>query len=161
MRRCLHQRSLFAIVIPPRTPARFQFVGLEIPRPRIRKAGMNGDSHGRAPKRANRSSVGKRPVAAGRVFGKQPFNDSKPSCEQRSEATLLTDPLHTWRGCHCPGYLITASARSRIDWGIVIPRAFIVLKLTTNSNLAGCSTGRSPGFAPLRILSTSFPDLRN
>ena len=34
---------------------------------------------------------------------------------------------------------------------------FLVLNgtgLTTNSNLVGCSTGRSPGFAPLRILST-------
>ena len=28
------------------------------------------------------------------------------------------------------------------------------LMLMTSSNFVGCSTGRSPGFAPLRILST-------
>jgi hypothetical protein len=27
-----------------------------------------------------------------------------------------------------------------------------VLRLITNSNFVGCSTGRSPSFAPLRIL---------
>jgi len=36
----------------------------------------------------------------------------------------------------------------------VRPRSFAVFRLITNSNLVGCSTGKSPGFAPLRILST-------
>jgi len=48
-------------------------------------------------------------------------------------------------------YSITSSARSRNDSGIFRPRAFAVLTLTTSSNLVGCSTGRSDGFAPCRI----------
>jgi hypothetical protein len=32
--------------------------------------------------------------------------------------------------------------------------AFAVFKLMTSSNFVGCSPGRSPGFVPLRILST-------
>jgi hypothetical protein len=48
-------------------------------------------------------------------------------------------------------YSITSSARRRNDSGIVSPSAFAVLRLTTNSNLVGCTTGRSAGFSPLRI----------
>ena len=35
-----------------------------------------------------------------------------------------------------------------------VSSAFDVLRLITSSNCAGCSTGKSPGLAPLRILST-------
>ena len=49
-------------------------------------------------------------------------------------------------------YSITSSARPSTDGGIVSPSAFAVLRLMTNSNFVGCSTGRSAGFAPLRIL---------
>ena len=49
---------------------------------------------------------------------------------------------------------ISSSARSSTDCGIVRPRAFAVLRLITSSNLVGCSTGRSAGLAPSRILST-------
>ena len=49
---------------------------------------------------------------------------------------------------------ITWSARCRIDRGIVRPSAFAVLMLITNSNFVGCSTGRSAGLAPFKILST-------
>ena len=38
--------------------------------------------------------------------------------------------------------------------GSVMPSAFAVLRLITNSNLVGCSTGRSPGLVPFKILST-------
>src|SRR5262249_36615291 len=51
-------------------------------------------------------------------------------------------------------YSIPSSARPSSDCGIVKPRALAVLRLITKSNLLGCSTGRSAGFAPLRILST-------
>src|SRR6267378_7839123 len=51
-------------------------------------------------------------------------------------------------------YSITWSARPRTDGGIVRPSAFAVLRLMTNSNLVGCSTGRSAGLAPFRIRST-------
>src|SRR5207237_2395759 len=49
---------------------------------------------------------------------------------------------------------MTSSARVRIEGGTVRPSAFAVLRLTTSSNRVGCSTGRSAGLAPLRILST-------
>src|SRR5262249_30641244 len=48
----------------------------------------------------------------------------------------------------------TSSARASTDGGIVRPRALAVLRLTINSITVGCSTGRSAGLAPLRILST-------
>jgi hypothetical protein len=51
-------------------------------------------------------------------------------------------------------YWITSSARPSSDGGIVRPRALAVLRLMTSSNFSGCWTGRSAGFAPLRILST-------
>jgi len=51
-------------------------------------------------------------------------------------------------------YSITSSARARSVGGIVRSRAFAVVRLRTRSNLVGCSTGMSPGFAPRRILST-------
>src|SRR5262245_42867903 len=49
---------------------------------------------------------------------------------------------------------ITSVARSRNDSGIVNPSVFAVVRLRTRSNFVGCSTGRSAGFAPRRILST-------
>src|SRR4029450_3141779 len=49
---------------------------------------------------------------------------------------------------------ITLSARYSTDCGIVRLSAFAVLRLITNSNFVGCSTGRSAGFAPFKILST-------
>ena len=52
------------------------------------------------------------------------------------------------------GYSMTWSARRSNVCGIVIPSAFAVFMLITSSNLVGCSTGRSAGLAPLRILST-------
>src|SRR5262249_16081458 len=51
-------------------------------------------------------------------------------------------------------YSITLSASDRNDSGIISPSALAVFRLTTSSNLVGCSTGRSEGFAPRRILST-------
>src|SRR5262249_12140965 len=49
---------------------------------------------------------------------------------------------------------MTSSARASTDGGMVRPSAFAVLRLITSSNFVGCSTGRSLGFAPLKILST-------
>ncbi len=47
---------------------------------------------------------------------------------------------------------MTWSARTSTDCGIVRPSAFAVLRLMTSSNFVGCSTGRSAGLAPFRIL---------
>ena len=38
--------------------------------------------------------------------------------------------------------------------GIVRPICLAAFRLMMNSNFVGCSTGRSAGFAPFRILST-------
>ena len=38
--------------------------------------------------------------------------------------------------------------------GTVMPSALAVLRLITNSKVVGCSTGKSAGLAPRRILST-------
>ena len=51
-------------------------------------------------------------------------------------------------------HLITLSARASTFGGIVRPICFAVFRLITSSNFVGCSTGRSAGLAPLRILST-------
>src|SRR5262249_54186529 len=49
---------------------------------------------------------------------------------------------------------ITPSARASSSAGTSMPSALAVFRLITRSNLTGCSTGRSAGFAPRRILST-------
>src|ERR1035437_5297801 len=49
---------------------------------------------------------------------------------------------------------ITSSAVASSVGGTVRPCAFAVLRFMTSSNFVGCSTGRSAGFLPLKILST-------
>src|SRR4051812_43461792 len=49
-------------------------------------------------------------------------------------------------------YSITSSARSRNDSDTERPSVFAVFRLTTISNLVGCTTGRSVGLAPFNIL---------
>ena len=49
---------------------------------------------------------------------------------------------------------IIRSARPSSDCGIASFIALAVLRLITSLNLVGCSTGRSAGFAPLKIRST-------
>src|SRR5437763_8296894 len=48
----------------------------------------------------------------------------------------------------------TSSARASSGEGISRPSTLAVVRLITKSNLVGCSTGISAGFAPRRILST-------
>src|SRR5258708_39757084 len=48
-------------------------------------------------------------------------------------------------------YSISSSARPLSARGTVIPSAFAVLRLIISSTLVDLWTGRSPGFAPLRI----------
>src|SRR5262249_46003989 len=50
---------------------------------------------------------------------------------------------------------VTSSARNRIEVGTSRPSALAVLRLITSSYLVGACTGRSAGFAPLRMRSTS------
>src|SRR5262249_8501417 len=51
-----------------------------------------------------------------------------------------------------PPHSITSSAVASTFAGIARPSATAVVRLITNSNLVGCSTGRSAGLAPLRML---------
>ena len=55
-----------------------------------------------------------------------------------------------------PPHSITSSASASSIGGIAKPSALAVFKLMTRSNLVGCSTARSAGFAPRRILSRRF-----
>ena len=55
---------------------------------------------------------------------------------------------------------ITLSARYRSDCGIVTPICLAVFRLITSSNFVGCSTGRSAGLTPFRILSTKYATRR-
>src|SRR5262249_33708035 len=55
-----------------------------------------------------------------------------------------------WAATHCS---MICCALSSTDGWTERPSAFAVRMLTTSSNLVGCSTGRSAGFAPRRILS--------
>jgi hypothetical protein len=75
----------------------------------------------------------------------------RPQGEQREPAVRCSVMLG---GRHWFVYSITSSARESSDRGMVMPSPFAVFKLTTSSNTRGCSIGRSPAFAPLKIRST-------
>src|SRR5262249_21136016 len=64
---------------------------------------------------------------------------------------LLAAPPRSLRK---PGHSLTSSGRASKVGGISRPRAFAVVMFMMRSNLVGCSTGISAGFAPRRILST-------
>src|SRR5262249_32830615 len=71
---------------------------------------------------------------------------------QGSSLSILTAPHDELAALHLRGHSITSSARASTFDGTVIPSALAVVRLITSSNLVGCSTGNSAGFAPLRIL---------
>jgi hypothetical protein len=48
---------------------------------------------------------------------------------------------------------ITSSARASTGGGMMTPNALAVFRLTTIKYLDACSTGKSPGLMPLKILS--------
>jgi hypothetical protein len=60
-----------------------------------------------------------------------------------------------------PLHSITSSARLSNAAGMVRPSDLAVVRLMTNSNLVGCSTGTSLGFVPRTILSTNSAARRN
>src|SRR5262249_39689036 len=53
-----------------------------------------------------------------------------------------------------PLHSITSSARASSAGGMVRPSGLAVGRLITSSSLVGNSTGRSPGLAPFRTLTT-------
>jgi hypothetical protein len=85
----------------------------------------------------------------------------QPRCPLPPAADM--PPQRRWAtSCHKPTYAvqqnrdysITSSARASSVADTSKPSAMAVTRLTTSSNLVGCSTGRSAGFVPRRILST-------
>jgi hypothetical protein len=76
---------------------------------------------------------------------KEPMIDvrSSPTTYSTTAFALALPPPHS----------ITSSARVSSVGGIVRPSAFAVVTLMTNSYLVGVCTGRSAGFAPLRMRS--------
>src|SRR5439155_54779 len=67
----------------------------------------------------------------------------------RGRATEQSDEL-------APFHSISSSASASICAGICKPSAFAVLALTESRKLVGCHTGKSAGFAPLRIWPVSL-----
>src|SRR5207245_10920445 len=65
------------------------------------------------------------------------------------------------QGGHPPHHSITSSARASTLAGTLRPSALAVVRLMTRSNLVGCATGISAGFAPRKILSTRSPVRRH
>jgi hypothetical protein len=53
-----------------------------------------------------------------------------------------------------PSHSIILSARASTEGGMLSLSALAVFELMINSNLVGCSIGKSAGFAPFNILST-------
>jgi hypothetical protein len=82
-------------------------------------------------------------------FGGIPLGRSTHTGTQTSSEGEFSSILASPRG-----YLMTLSALANTFGGIVKPICLAAFRLTTNSNFIGCSTGRSAGLAPFRILST-------
>src|SRR5215813_10095558 len=97
-----------------------------------RLAGAGQDHHTRALRSARACRRGQR--RAEHEYGAPPTHD-----------VILYRPRSVERVAHW----ITSSARPRIEGDIVSPNALAVFRLMTNSNVVGCSTGRSPARAPL------------
>src|SRR5262249_23257612 len=72
---------------------------------------------------------------------------------QRAEGLGSHEEFERSRPCCLAGYLINLVARASTSGGIVRPICFAVLRLITSSNFVGCSTGKSAGLAPFKILS--------
>lgn len=81
-------------------------------------------------------------------------------CESGPSADISGQPLLTPSGPEAARYSITSSARNMIEFGIAKPSAFAVVRLSTSSNLVGCKTGSSAGFAPLTMRPTYRPSCR-
>src|SRR6516225_10217255 len=84
------------------------------------------------------------------------FSEQRPA--DLAPAGLLRDRREDGRRaigpCFCRRHSITSSARAARVGATSSPIALAVLRLIYSWNRAACCTGRSPGFAPLRMRST-------
>ena len=81
-------------------------------------------------------------------FGDERRKGEAADCEPAEKGA----PVHQW---------MISSARTSSDCGMARPSVLAVLRLMTSSNFVGCSTGRSAGVAPVRILCTKPAARRN
>jgi len=88
--------------------------------------------------------------------GHAPFATEMPVRCKRARRAPSRPEQSQQSGC----YSITSSAIARRLGGIVRPSDFAALRLITNRNLVGCTTGRSIGFVPLRIRPAYMPACR-
>src|SRR5438477_5629367 len=87
---------------------------------------------------------------------------------ERPESALLSHPAAVGGPpALCPeaafrqqAYSMTSSAPASSDCGTAMPTASAVFRLIANTYFVGSCTGRSPGYAPLRIRSTYEPTRR-
>src|SRR5450759_4611044 len=70
---------------------------------------------------------------------------------KKTFATISANRRHSHRSKQHL-YTITSSARVSSVGEMFRPSTLAVLRLITSSNLVGCSTGKSAGFAPLNTL---------
>ncbi len=77
----------------------------------------------------------------------------KDGTENQEQSAAGVDDAVDPAGTVSPQRMIL-SARCSSASGRVTPIAWAVLRLTASSNRDGCSTGRSPGWAPLKMRST-------
>ena len=80
--------------------------------------------------------------------------DQAPTLSGRQALGFFEDALEAMHLGGLQSLYVTLSARANTLGGIVRPICFAAFRLMMNSNFVGCSTGRSAGLAPLRILST-------
>src|SRR5262249_49734375 len=73
----------------------------------------------------------------------RPRRERPRSCRAAQQRDELAPAAHS----------ITSSASESTSGGMESPSALAVLRLITRSNFPGCRTGRSAGFAPLRMLA--------
>jgi hypothetical protein len=84
---------------------------------------------------------------------RQSLADVRFSPDSDQAADIPKGPICAKRR-HRLAYSITSSAWESSVGGTLRPSALAVLRLIASSNLVGCSTGKSAGFAPFSILST-------
>src|SRR5215204_425443 len=137
-----------------------------------------GRAHHRGDDRGARLAAGKgRLERAPRLRSAEPEHDERPEhraerCDEHDETerkqdaehwidlgamigsnrTPVQTPRHRARRCYLR-YSITSSARAINDVGIVRPMAFAADVFSTSSSRWPCTTGKSLGWAPLRMRS--------
>jgi hypothetical protein len=121
----------------------YEVVSVGCPRERGPRSGQDFDGVRRADGRYGHAAVTRVDTVAGRAHSQQ-----RDPLRGRVRGEALKDTMR------CPEDDLVERLVGHGSGLRLRPRAFAVLRLITSSNLVGCSTGRSAGFAPFGILST-------